>query len=438
MASSSRTQKRPRLSDVEKQYAAILAEKEILPTKFFHETTLQLLGIHRVTEAMMSHAGLESFLYYSARTHARLTVEFLCTFRFWPENGILEGIEYSYAGKKYTMTGAQVRECFGITAEPSPNWDPAHVADNPGIWWGTITGCRHGEDDAYNYQIPHPSLRLAHKVLSMCFFGQGEVNKAPLQDLAFLWALAPECPMVPDWAGLFMKRCHNVRRRKGGKISMGGMITMLVQSMVNIDHLGAEDSEDPPISGGYEYEMQWLLQNRHLIQIQGGGYLWPYGPKDADHFIRLPQNLEYGPSHTFLLPPCDLTGVVALNTASQRRIAKAQRRAQAAGGGQADQRQAVGGEPTDMQIVVSSSSGAQQDHDWQERLWYELGHINASVGALSQRMERLETQVGRVDEHMTAVQEEQARFHQYVETRFNYFTGQWEQFYSRYPPPPDQ
>ena len=366
MASSSRTPKRPRLSDTEKTYVAQLRGKEILSTKFFHYSTLRKLRIEGVTEAMMTHAGLATFFHYSARTHAQLTRDFLATFRFWPEKGILEGIEFSYKGQKYSMTAAEVRECFGITAEPSPLWGPEHIGDNPGIWWSTVTGCRHGEDEAYNYQIPHPSLRLAHKVLSMCFFGQGEVNKAPLQDITFLWALAQECPMVPDWAGLFMQRCHNVRSKKGGKIAMGGMITLLVQSQVDIDHLEADDSDDPPLTGGHQYELTWLLQNRHLIQIQSGGYLWPFGPKDADHFIRLPQNLVYGPSPTLLLPHSDITGLNVVGTVSQRRITKAQRKAQAMAEVQAA---AVA---TDQ--AAPSGSGAQQGgHEWQERLWSELG-----------------------------------------------------------------
>ena len=431
MASSSRTPKRPRLSEVEQQYGANLASKEMLPTKFLQYATLQILGLDDVAEKMMAHAGLSDFLHYSARTHAKMTVEFLCTLRFWPEQGILEGIEFQYSGKKYTLAAAQIREVFGITAAPSPDWDVEHIADYPGIWWSTITGCNHGEEDAYNYQIPHPAIRLIHKALSMCFFGQGEVNKAPLQDITYLWAMAPECQITPDWAGLFIKRCHSIRRRKGGKISMGGMITQLVQAVVNIDHLTAEDSDDPPLRGGYEYDKSWLLHNKHLIEIKGvgAGYLWPYGPKDADQFIRLPprQPLVYGPSPTFLLQPSDITGLEVVGSVSQRRIAKAQRRARAAGEGQAD-----------MQVVVSSGPGTHHGQDWQERLWDEFGHIHASMGQLTQQMGRLEMQVGRVDERLTAVQEEQTRFNAYVETRFNYYTGQWEQFYTRYPPPPDQ
>ena len=98
-------------------------------------------------------------------------------------------------------------------------------------------GAHHNADNADTYLIPYSAIRLIHKVMSNTFFGQGQINKVPLKDVAYLWALSSEWYMVHDWVGLFIRRCDNVRDTASKKISLGGMISILVRSKVDITHL---------------------------------------------------------------------------------------------------------------------------------------------------------------------------------------------------------
>ena len=120
---ASRQKKRSRPSETNPFYDVVI-EKEVVSTKFFEVMTLEELGLLNCTEAMLTHAGLGNFLRLHAPTHANMTIEFLTTLQFWPEEGFLERIEFSYRKRKYVMTADQVRAALGITAPPSPNWNP--------------------------------------------------------------------------------------------------------------------------------------------------------------------------------------------------------------------------------------------------------------------------------------------------------------------------
>ena len=103
---------------------------------------------------------------------------------------------------------------------------------------------------------------LTHKVLALCFFGQGKVNKVSREDLKLLWTLSQECELIPDWAGLFITSCHKARTHDRGKISMGGMISLLIQALLDdISALSSSGSKDPPL-GGFVYDITWLRNNR--------------------------------------------------------------------------------------------------------------------------------------------------------------------------------
>ena len=151
------------------------------------------------------------------------------------------------------MTAAEVRAAFGIGVGPSGDWSVETVGQNPQIWWQVITGGAYSARHSYNYQLPNPALTLCHKVFAMCFCGKGEVNKVPALDLQYLWATAMECTMVPDWAGLFAQRCAVARTMDKGKITMGGMISLLVSQFVDLSPLNVNDSPDPPVPGGHIY-----------------------------------------------------------------------------------------------------------------------------------------------------------------------------------------
>ena len=192
------------------------------------------------------------------------------------------------------MTADQVRAALGITAAPSPEWGPESIGTRHTMWWGDVTGRGFRGGKEYNYHLTHPPLRLAHKVLAMCFFGQGEVNKVSQEDLNYLWTLSQECELIPDWAGIFISNCHKARTNDKGKISMGGMISLLIQALLDdISALSAEGSNDPPL-GEFEYDITWAQNNHSPCLRPNRAIVWKSG-QDKEHIIRLPREFVYGP-----------------------------------------------------------------------------------------------------------------------------------------------
>ena len=294
--------KRSRPSESNQFYDVVIA-KEMVPTKFFHEMTLEDLGLLNCTEAMLAHAGLGNFLYLAAPTHANMTVEFLTTLWFWPEEGFLERIEFSYRKRKYVMTADQLRGALGITAPPSPNWNPKAITYLHHKWWGDVTGRGFRGGKEYNYFFTHPPLHLAHKVLAMSFFGHGEVNKVSAEDLKYLMTLSQECEIIPDWAGAFIASCHKARTADKGKISMGGMVTLIIQALLDdLSALSQPGTKDPPLKG-YVYDATWLRTNDYLFPAEEG-YMWESG-QHREHIISLPREFIYGPTETFRVVPDD-------------------------------------------------------------------------------------------------------------------------------------
>ena len=403
-----------------------IERKEILSTKFFCDITLDFFGLKDFTAALLLHAGLKDFHQQRAKTHPAMTREFLSTLTFeFTENKILKWLSFEYQGQRYTMSAADVREAFSISGEPSDAWGLDTVGTHPTDWWQLVTGTVHGtERDTYNYNIPNPALVLCHKVFAMCFCGKGEVNKIPAIDLQYLWSVAPECPMIPDWAGLFVSRCHDARTKSAGKIAMGGMITLLVGQFVNIAPLDRNDSADPPVKGGHLYSHDWL-ESHHIVHrlVDRFEWLWPFGRND-DTFIHLPKRLRYGPSPTFRLPADDTTGMVPVSTACKKKLAQLQR---------ARERAAPQAPAPDEEAAVHSAGHQGYDAAQWDRLWARLDQSDATA---TERHQGLRQEIADVRTAVAGVRDEQTQAYGYWQNFYNYEKGQWEQYWTLHPPPP--
>lgn len=426
-SSSRRAQKRSKPSKSsrsaeEKMFRETIERKEILSTKFFCDITLDCFELTDFTAALLSHAGLKDFHHLTALTHPAMTREFLTTLTFeFTENKILKWLSFEYEGQRYTMSAADVREAFSISGEPSEAWGIDTVGTRPTDWWQLVTGTIHGtERDTYNYSIPNPALVLCHKVFAMCFCGKGEVNKIPAVDLQYLWSVAPECPMIPDWAGLFVSRCHDARTKSAGKIAMGGMITLLVKQFVDIVPLEKNDSTDPPVKGGHLYSNDWL-ESHHIVHrlVDRFEWLWPFGRND-DTFIHLPKRLRYGPSPTFRLPADDTTGMVPVSTACKKKLAQLQRARE----------RAAPQVPVHDEEAADNSAGHQGPWD---RLWARLDQIDATA---TERHNSLRQEIAGVRTAVADVRAEQARGYGYWQQFYDYEKGQWDQYWTLHPPPP--
>ena len=77
----------------------------------------------------------------------------------------------------------------------------------------------------------------------------------------------------------------------GGKVTMGGMLMLLVRSKIQLASLGylKKNPVDPPPASEFSYNVPQLQRVKLLYPIerdgQPAGYLWEYGRTRDEHYI---------------------------------------------------------------------------------------------------------------------------------------------------------
>lgn len=351
----------------------MLEARSVVSTKFFSTLTMQTLGLEACTVAMLRACGLGPFYFRSAPSHPRLTREFLASLRVRAHSGVIQSIQFNLLGNTYTLTMDELRAALGVEMRPTGDWSTEAIGTQPMDWWTALTGAPFSSRGEVNYLIHHPALKIAHKVINMCFLGQVEVNKIPNRDLAFLWALSHECTMIPAWAEMFVQRCKDCRTAGGKKIALGGMVSLIAMAVTSIDHLSTAGSPDPPAKGACEYTIPWLENHGLLEQLLNGKYRWISG-QEREHHIYLPRPLTFGPVEYFRLASEDEALVPEGAIPVPRGRAQTQH--------------------TAAPSVGASSSGAQQaEDDWQERM-YQM--MTLGFAQIDTRFSAMETSIREI------------------------------------------
>ena len=65
----------------------------------------------------------------------------------------------------------------------------------------------------------------------MIVFLKGEPTGVSLGELGCLWTMLGQNRGHPNWVSLFIEKCLHVQNSKSGKLSMGGMITLLAEKV---------------------------------------------------------------------------------------------------------------------------------------------------------------------------------------------------------------
>lgn len=90
-----------------------------------------------------------------------------------------------------------------------------------------ITGDPYRSSGNKNTQISHPALHYIHLLFSMTVHLKGEVTHVAYVDLSYIWALTKGSSSHLSWVSIFVDMCLVNQKKKKGKISFGGMITLL-------------------------------------------------------------------------------------------------------------------------------------------------------------------------------------------------------------------
>ncbi|KAL2901813.1 3-(3-hydroxy-phenyl)propionate/3-hydroxycinnamic acid hydroxylase, partial [Bienertia sinuspersici] len=257
--------------------------RAIQETKFAHPIALRELGLRAPVQWLMGKVGLQGFLNYEARTSKRYTLEFLSTLT---KGGDEEGpfITFHLNDEEQKMYYNEVMEAFG--------WD--YVVDDDFIAPGFSTK----PYSMATLQMDCPSI--CSPVLAMTLFCHGEPTHLPRFDLKCLWAMTPEGVGCPDWVEIFVTNCLELARKEKGKISMGGMVTLLANYLdigvptddegnSLLQHLGTIEDRYLHTRPSNVYNFEQLKRASMLwIAPQGAHYVWLYGANSVK-YMSLPQ-----------------------------------------------------------------------------------------------------------------------------------------------------
>ncbi|KAL2942937.1 3-(3-hydroxy-phenyl)propionate/3-hydroxycinnamic acid hydroxylase [Bienertia sinuspersici] len=234
-------------------------------TKFADPIALRELGLRAPVQRLMGKVGLQGFLNYEAHTYERYTLEFLSTLT---KGGDEEGpfITFHLNDEEQKMYYNEVMEAFGCKSS----------------------------------SIPHPALRFVHRLLAMTLFCHGEPTHLPKFDLKCLWAMTPEGVGCPDWVEIFVANCLELSRKEKGKISMGGVVTLLANYLdigvptdeegnSLLQHIGTIEDRYLHTRPSNVYNFEQLKRASMLwIAPQGAHYVWLYRANSVK-YMSLPQ-----------------------------------------------------------------------------------------------------------------------------------------------------
>ena len=104
---------------------------------------------------------------------------------------------------------------------------------------------------------------------------------------------------------------------------MGGMVTLLVRSKVQLSDLSYYQPVPPdtPPAGRHCYKIGQLRKGKmiHPVERDGEdfGYLFEFGPTGAEQYIKLPLARSFGSPMSFRLPLANLVGLEIVGTSAR-------------------------------------------------------------------------------------------------------------------------
>ena len=282
------------LSDIHKQRWEVLARPSrlILQTYFVDEDVLAELGLDEAVSNLVSKGGLAGFLDKCAPTYTRFTMEFLSTVRKVEggEYGEEKGIVFHLNDAEYHMTYTQVRSAFGWEYLPE-NGFGTDLSYNEFRFIYDLTHLTF-EKDISSSTFRHPALRYVHRLLAMTVFAHGEPTKLSKTDLRLLWAFTKDSRGTPDWVDVWVTRCiklSELKKRSTGKISVGGMVTLLANELgVELDVPAADRHLYNFEEREYSYTIDRLVGIKMISHVESSDeYYYSYGTGNVS-FMRLP------------------------------------------------------------------------------------------------------------------------------------------------------
>ncbi|XP_074309728.1 uncharacterized protein LOC141644155 [Silene latifolia] len=294
-----------------------LDKREVLVSKFFDRDALEKLGVLEAVEVLLSRGGLRGFLDKTAPTYRRLTLEFLSTLEKVGDDEF-ESIRFQLLNQTHVMTYGELRTAFGVAPrENEEAWvspSDATVAD----FWFALNHEAKSSITEKSSRLSHPAFRFVHRVIAMDFFCQGEPTNLPRNEIKALWSMSPEGVGHPDWVEAFVNACLETRGMECGKLSMGGLVTLIATQL----GLPLDDADRIPGDPRMDIESMKRMKMLAPIASDEPAYALLKGTRVKLPYLRLPRPegdpIPVGPLNRDLYIPPDPDHMVDLTPLARR------------------------------------------------------------------------------------------------------------------------
>ena len=145
------------------------------------------------------------------------------------------------------------------------------MVDIHAFWAQMTKGLPYAHSGNKISKIWHHGLRYVYRLLAMTIFGQGEPTQVGQFELGLLRALVIPVATRPLWVQLSIQKWLEIQKSPIGKISIGGMITILVWNHRNEF---PEDYESLATSASNNYDYSTLRRVKFFYYKGNQGQSW--------------------------------------------------------------------------------------------------------------------------------------------------------------------
>ena len=155
----------------------------------------------------------------------------------------------------------------------------------PDDFWPSLTGLPKSNSSTGS-RIPHPVIRYIQRLLAGTLFCQGEVGKLTDLQLKCICTMLGRSDSSPPWHKIFIQHLLKQANSKSGKLTMGGMITAIADSLNIPPPVDEEGDQMEPLEGDVTFTIDAMIRACMLnIDIERKRYYWLWGPQNVGFMV---------------------------------------------------------------------------------------------------------------------------------------------------------
>ncbi|CAI9268023.1 unnamed protein product [Lactuca saligna] len=212
-----------------REFKSNLQKRAIRATKFYHQDSMDQLGLDHHLQQLFFHIGWHQFLDLSARTYKQPTIEFLSTYA---RNDTARVLTFKLQGRQHRLKYKKLNKIMGTydiynSDIYSHQWSQFKSLPNVEFWTQITSLPKFNPSHQNDPFIMHPCWRIAHRILSTSIFARHEPGQINTVELYFLYCMSRHRWSLTDFTTFFLDKCDSLRTKTTCDICIGGLVTLI-------------------------------------------------------------------------------------------------------------------------------------------------------------------------------------------------------------------